>query len=119
MTATTRPPTHSVTYQLFARAIAERKQILCLYDGDRREICPVILGHKSGGEEVALAYQFAGRSKRPLPDWRCFRLSGVSEVRLRVGPWHAGSSHRQKQRCVDIVEFDVNPDSPYDPEGRL
>src|SRR5690349_12225025 len=52
----------SSTYALFAQAMAERKQILCLYDGHPRALCPIILGH-TGGQEMALVYQFAGGSK--------------------------------------------------------
>ena len=35
----------SRNYDLFATAMAARKQILCTYDGYARELCPVILGH--------------------------------------------------------------------------
>src|SRR5438067_3974657 len=41
----------SETYRLFERAMEERKQILCTYDGYRRELCPIILGHSQGKEE--------------------------------------------------------------------
>jgi hypothetical protein len=110
----------SATYQLFEEAMRRRKQILCLYDGHPRELCPVILGHTKG-QEVALTYQFAGKSSKPLPpsgQWKCFRLSKVRNVQLRDGPWHAGAQHMQPQSCVDIVDLDVNPDSPYNPQRR-
>lgn len=109
------------TYTLFAQAMRERKQIRCIYDGHERSICPIILGH-SGDEEMALVYQFAGGSKSGLPregQWKCFRLAKTSHVRLRDGPWHAGSSHRQAQACVEVVDIDVNPSSPYKPRRRL
>ena len=108
----------SPAYELFEQAIRERKQIVCRYGGYRRELCPIILGHKTGGEEVALAFQFAGESGSRLPpggQWRCLLLAGASEVRLRDGPWRSGGSHRQPQSCVDIVDLDVNPESPYEP----
>jgi len=110
----------SPIYDLFARAIADRKQILCRYDGYPRELCPVILGH-SAGQEVALTYQFAGQSRSGLPpggDWKCLRLSKVRDVQLRDGLWHAGSSHTGPQSCVKVVDFDVNPSSPYNPRYR-
>jgi hypothetical protein len=68
----------SLAYRLFEQAMAERKQIVCVYDGCRRELCPIILGHTQG-EEKALTYQFAGESKSRLPpggQWKCFWLSG-------------------------------------------
>jgi hypothetical protein len=109
------------TYAVFAQAMAERKQIVCRYDGYARELCPVVLGH-TDREEVALVYQFAGASKSRLPpggQWKCLRLSKVTDVELRDGPWRAGSSHRQAQTCVESVDLDVNPASPYAPRRRI
>ena len=111
----------SATYKLFAQAMAERKQVLCTYDQHSRELCPVILGH-SGGEEKALTFGFGGGSSKGLPpsgEWRCLFLAKVSGVRLRDGEWHTGDSHKQPQGCVEIVDLDVNPASPYSPKRRL
>jgi hypothetical protein len=107
----------SRTYDLFAQAIRGRKQIVCTYDGYPRELCPFILGH-TYGEEKALTFQFGGRGKSRLPpggEWRCLDLSRVKDIELRDGPWRGGTSHRQAQRCVEIVDLDVNPQSPYKP----
>ncbi len=100
--------------------MAERKQVVCLYQGHRRELCPIILGHTKG-EEPALTYRFAGGGSgdAPLPQWKCLQLVQVSEVELRDGPWRAGSSHRQRQACVADVEFDIDPSSPYHPRRKL
>ena len=108
-------------YELFAQAIADRKQIFCTYEGLPRELCPHILGHTKG-EEVALTYQFGGQSKSGLPpggEWRCLSLSKVRNVRLRDGRWHAGLRHTRPQPCVEDVDLDVNPSSPYRPRRRL
>ena len=108
-------------YELLRQAMAERKQIVCVYRGYRRELCPIILGH-SNGKEKALTYQFRGESETGIPpggDWRCLWLSDVSNVQLRDGRWHTGSSHKQPQGCVEIVDFDVNSLSPYNPIHRL
>ncbi|HET7413717.1 MAG TPA: hypothetical protein VFJ18_13760, partial [Pararhizobium sp.] len=101
----------SPTYELFVQAMTGRKQILCLYDGLPRALCPIVLGH-SGGEERALVYQFAGESSSGLPpggDWKCLRLSKAHDVELRDGPWHSGSSHQRPQACVEDIDLDVNP----------
>lgn len=90
----------SQNYAWFEHAIRTRKQIVCVYGGYPRELCPIILGH-SQGQEKALTYQFGGQSKSGLPpqgEWRCLWLSKVSDVevsdvQLRDGPWFAGSSH--------------------------
>src|ERR1700733_10996961 len=108
----------SLAYRQFAKAMAARKQILCDYDGYARELCPIILGH-STGHEKALTFQFGGQSKSGLPpqgEWRCLWLSKVSNVRLRDGPWRSGTRHTQPQGCVEEIDVDVNPASPYNPK---
>jgi hypothetical protein len=56
----------SRVYDLFSQAMIAQKQVLCLYDGYPRELCPIILGH-SNGQEKALTYQFAGQAARVCP----------------------------------------------------
>jgi uncharacterized protein len=110
----------SAAFQLFHRAILERKQVLCRYKGHRRELCPHILGHTKGVEAV-LAYQFGGGSAGGLPpggEWRCLYLSDVEDVALREGPWRSGTQHRTKQKCVDKVYVDVNLAVPNQPGRR-
>jgi hypothetical protein len=110
----------SSIYELFEDALRHRKQILCMYNGYPRELCPIMLGH-TDEQEMALTYQFAGKSSKPLPpggQWRCLELSNVSDVQLRNGPWRAGDRHMQHQSCIKIVDLDVNPDSPYNPQRR-
>jgi PIN domain nuclease of toxin-antitoxin system len=110
----------SQVYELFAQAIADRKQIFCTYERLPREVCPHILGHTKD-EEVALTYQFGGESKSGLPpggEWRCLSLSKVRNVQLRAGRWHAGSRHSRRQPCVEVVDIDVNPSSPYRPRRK-
>jgi hypothetical protein len=119
--ARTEPRVPSETYRLFEQAIIERKQIFCEYDGYARELCPIILGH-SEGKEKALTYQFGGKSTRTLlreGAWRCLFLHKVSNVQLREGPWYSGDSHSLPSSCVEIVDLDVNPDSPYNPKRRF
>jgi hypothetical protein len=114
-------PVSSSVYDLFEQAMRSRRQIVCMYDGYPRELCPVILGH-SQGQEKALTYQFGGQSKSGLPkggQWRCLFLSKVSGVQLRDGRWVVGSSHTQPQGCVDVVDLDVNPASPYQPKRQV
>ena len=112
---------NSKMYTLFEQAMQTRKQIVCTYQGYRRELCPIILGH-SQGQEKALTYQFGGKSRSGLPDggeWRCLFLSGVSDIQLRDGPWISDSRHTQPSTCVEEVDLDVNPDSPYRPKRTI
>jgi hypothetical protein len=112
----------SATYELFLRAMREKRQIVCVYQGHRREVCPILLG-RTGLEEKSLVFQFAGATSdgpiRPPGDWKCLRLAEVRETVLRDGPWHAGASHSAAQICMKMVEYDVNPQSPYDPAFKL
>jgi hypothetical protein len=98
----------SATYALFREAILAERQITCQYDGRNRELCPHIIGRNRNGEEVVLAWQFAGQSSGPLPQWRCLRLANVSDARSREGRWHEGGSHRTEQTCVSDIDLDIN-----------
>jgi hypothetical protein len=100
--------TSSKTYALFRNAILGEQQVVCRYEGRHRELCPHIIGTSKSGEEVVLAWQFAGESSGPLPQWRCLRLAGVSDVRTRDGSWHAGGSHKTEQSCVSEIDLDIN-----------
>lgn len=105
----------SPTYHLIAQAIMQRQRVLCVYGGYARAVCPVMLGH-TRGHERALTYQFAGDASRGLPpegQWKCFDLSKMSAVERRAGPWHEGATHGMPQHCIDDVDIDINPNSPY------
>jgi hypothetical protein len=98
----------STTYTLFRNAILGEQQVTCTYDGRHRELCPHIIGTSKSGEEVVLAWQFAGESSGRIPQWRCLRLVNVKDVRARPGSWHEGGSHRTEQTCVSEIDLDIN-----------
>ncbi|MCA6113996.1 hypothetical protein J6524_03510 [Bradyrhizobium sp. WSM 1738] len=98
----------SSTYIFLRNAILSAQQVVCFYDGRRREVCPHIIGTNRNGEEVVLAWQFAGESSGPLPQWRCLKLAGVTKVHTREGCWHEGHSHRTTQTCVSNIDLDIN-----------
>ena len=95
-------------YARFRSAILGEQQVVCLYDGRVRELCPHIIGTNRRGEEVVLAWQFGGESSGPLPQWRCLRLANVTNARTREGRWHEGGSHRTTQTCVSDIDLDIN-----------
>jgi predicted DNA-binding transcriptional regulator YafY len=110
---------NSPTFRLFHRAILKRQQVTLTYNGQHREVCPYILGHKRGKETV-LAVQFAGGSGRSgtvRGEWRCFYLSEIERPQIQSGPWYGEAAHRKTQSCVDAVYIDVNTDVPNQP-GR-
>jgi len=98
----------STIYAFFRNAILREQQVTCLYDGRYRELCPHIIGTNKSGEEVVLAWQFAGESSGKLPQWRCLRLANVRDARARDGHWYEGGSHRTGQTCVSRIDLDVN-----------
>ena len=75
------------------------QQVVCSYDGRARELCPHIIGTNKSGEEVVLAWQFAGESSGTLPQWRCLRLANVRDARARDGRWYEGGSHRRRRNA--------------------
>ena len=111
----------SSKYALIEQAMRMRKPISCTYRSLRRELCPIILGH-SKGQEKALTYQFAGESRSGLPpggEWRCLFLTEVADIQLHDGQWVSGSRHTQPSSCVEEVDLDVNPASPYRPKRKI
>jgi hypothetical protein len=112
----------SAAYELFLRATRDKRPVVCTYQGYPRELCPMRLG-RTGLEEFSLTFQFGGATSKgriPAPgDWKCLRLAEVTDIVLRDGPWHAGGSHSTAQHCMKMVEYDVNPQSPYNPAFRL
>ena len=100
----------SATYTLFRSAILGERQVVCSYEGRPRELCPHIIGTNKDGDEVVLAWQFAGASSGPLPQWRCLKLVNVQDARARDGRWHAGGSHKTTQKCVVNLDLDINVD---------
>jgi hypothetical protein len=97
-------------YKMFLKAIHEKQQIICNYQGLHREVCPHILGRGKHHETKALVYQFAGRSSKGLPpegEWRCLTLSEVRDAQLRTGNWHTGNRHTRPQTCVKVIEAEV------------
>jgi hypothetical protein len=91
----------SPTYTLFRAAILAEQQVICIYDGRSRELCPHIIGTNKDGEEAVLAWQFAGESGGKLPQWRCLKIANVSDARARNGRWHEGCSQQDDAEVRD------------------
>jgi hypothetical protein len=112
----------SATYQVFEQAMRARSRVVCFYNGHRRELCPIVLGH-TRGEEKALTFQVGGSSGSGLPpggEWRCLFLAKVRHAALHDGPWIVpDGSHTWPQGCVADVDLDVNPASPFSPKRKL
>lgn len=103
----------SNNYDLIAEAIKNKKQVIAMYKGKLREMCPHVLGRKNGKEQ-ALFYQFGGESSSSIiipgseSNWRCIQLDGLTNVSLRDGDWHTADNHSRNQTCVDDIDFEVS-----------
>jgi hypothetical protein len=111
----------SAAHAVLLKAMREERPVACTYQGHIREICPVMLG-RDGLTEKALVYQFGGSTSRgriTKPDWKCFKLDEIEDAVLIEGRWHSGSQHSEAQHCMKMVEYDINPNSPYSPAFKL
>lgn len=104
---------------LLRRAIEERKQVVAIYDGLKREFCPHILG-VTGGAWRVLGWQFAGQtSQGKLPhdgEWRCFDISKLRGAALKDGRWWRGRLQGWPQSCVEQIAAQVDP--AYGPQRQ-
>jgi hypothetical protein len=104
-------------YDLIRNAVLGRYSVSAWYQGHLRLLSPFVLGTKAGDPHV-LAYQFGGTShKRLRPDddpenWRCLRVSELTEVNVLPGMWHAPRKGRSFQHCVDQVDVTAGRPSP-------
>ena len=102
----------SESFELIKEAIQERRHVVATYNEFRREMCPHVLGWKSGREQ-ALMYQFAGESSSGLePDgspsnWRCVVVENLRGLAISDGPWHTAPNHSRPQTCVDEIAAEV------------
>lgn len=86
-------------------AIRKKLVISAHYQGYPRVMCPHVIGYKEGHVN-ALFFQFAGGSSRGLPpggQWRCLRISELSNVSASPGEWHTSSSYGRMQECIDQI----------------
>jgi hypothetical protein len=103
----------SQTYEIIKSAIKKRQQVLATYQGKHREMCPHALGTKKGVEQ-ALFFQFGGESgskgritSDTKDNWRCIKLSDLSNVSVREGQWHTFDNHSMTSTCIDIIDVQV------------
>jgi len=67
-------------YELLRRAIVERRQVVAVYDGLRRELCPHRLGTKNGRLQC-LFYQFRCAD----PEWGLAFGSELRQAGIMLG----------------------------------
>lgn len=99
-------------YSIIRQAILDKHQIVAMYKGYRREMCPHVIG-LTDGKQHALFYQFGGESSSGLDpkgspnNWRCMFVEDLTNVSSHPGPWHTAPNHSRPQRCVAQVDVEV------------
>ncbi len=98
-------------YTLVKTAIVNKKQVIAMYKGHWREMCPHMIGMKRGNVH-GLFYQFDGTSGSGKiiagsPDnWRCINLEDLEDAQLKSGEWHT-STEEFDQTCIDQIDIEV------------
>jgi hypothetical protein len=103
------------TRRVLVEAMLDKRRVRCIYQGVVRVICPVMVG-RTERDERALVYQVGGGTKNgPLrtPEWKCLRLNEVHDAEIAEGRWFVGTTHTTASSCMQVVDLDVNPNSPY------
>lgn len=101
------------TYELIKDAILNKRQVVAIYNGYRREMCPHILGWKDDKQQC-LFYQFGGDSSSGAivtgsdRNWRCILIDKLENVTIQDGEWHTASNHSRRQTCVDQVDVEAS-----------
>ena len=104
-------------YDLIRNAVLERDSLSARYQGHLRIFSPVLLGTKEGEPHV-LGYQFDGTSHQPLrPDgspenWRCLRVSELTDLNVLPGIWHIAGKRKGSQNCIGQVDVSAYRPSP-------
>lgn len=95
------------------KAIKNKIQVIATYNGERREMCPHIIGLKDGTRQV-LFYQFGGGSKSGLDhlgsrsNWRCIPVRKLRDVEVREGDWYTANNYSYRsQECIDRISKKV------------
>ena len=103
----------SENYNLIRDAILNKQQVVAIYNGHLREMCPHAIGLKNGKEQ-AIFYQFGGTSSSggsmssgSTENWRCIAIEGLTDVVLQDGEWHSYSPHTRPQTCVGDIDVEV------------
>ena len=92
-------------------AIINHRQLVFVYDGLPREVCPHALGTKRSEWHV-FVWQFGGQSSHrldPNGDWRCMEVDRISSLTVKDGPWHRGWTKGLKaSSCIDVMDTVVD-----------
>jgi hypothetical protein len=91
-------------------ALRQRRPVQATYHGQRRVLCPHVLGWKNGRARV-LAYQTGGtgHSAPPTPSqqWRSMFVDEISDVIVIDQPWQTAQNYTGTSNGIDQIEARV------------
>lgn len=91
----------------------QKKPIAAVYTGNRRLLCPYVLGRNKQNQLHVLCYQYGGSSASGLKpigsaeNWRCIAVDKLSSVEIIDGPWLNAERHSRVQTCIEHIELDA------------
>jgi hypothetical protein len=92
-------------------AILNRRCLSGLYEGSLRHFAPHALGASTDDSRHVFVFQYAGESSGGLPsggEWRCFRIEGLSAVRINDNRWRTRSNYSlSRQSCLARIDLAV------------
>ena len=100
------------TYELLREAVLGRKQVVAIYRGHRRLMCPHVLGTKQGRAQC-LFYQFGGTSSSgpvapaSAANWRCIPVDQLEDVTVHPGTEWFGVAPSGRQTCIDTIDVEA------------
>ncbi|MGO9171404.1 MAG: hypothetical protein ACLP7P_05505 [Rhodomicrobium sp.] len=98
---------------LLRDAIENTKQVKATVRNLVRIFCPHILGQRKG-HWCVVAWQFEGYSNRgDLPNWRCFEVNEMEEIKTFDGPWYRGSLRSKRHKIFPMERVDTLADSAH------
>ena len=100
------------TYNKIRNAILAKQQVIAMYKGKYREMCPHVIGWKNGREKV-LKHQFGGDSNSGLSGnarkaWLGMFVDEIEILEIRNGQWHTAPNHSRPQQNVDVIDVEVD-----------
>jgi hypothetical protein len=100
------------TYQIIRQAVLDHRPLTALYDARIRRFCPHAAGLDKAGTLRVLGLQYGGDSTSALPpggDWRCFRLTGLADVRPNRDRWRTKPGHSRANSCIVQIDVEAYP----------
>ncbi len=82
------------------QAIQSKACLTATYRGSIRHFSPHALGTGKDGSYKVLGYQYAGTSNLILPNWKCFDVNSLLEIKMNEDDWHTDPTRTERNTCI-------------------